>query len=838
MYLWFYLLLLRRIYGKKFILLPTNNLNEIRKDSLELLSGNSLMKMADPFVERLTEDEIKDDSDSGYYADSSDNESSNNDMSLTEQSSDIISAYGSDLTEESRIMNESEPEKAISKLDKGDDSTVQSEKKIKENDEKNTESKEKDNSLTVLFKKNEIDDKSKYNSNEFFNKNKDNKKDVNNSMTSKEGNNSMTSKDVNNSMTSKDVNNSMTSKDVNNNMSSKEGNNIKKNKERINSMKNKKKNNREEENIEEENKKGDSKKGDNTKEDNREYKEEDNTKGDNKKGNNKKGNNKKGNNTKEDNREYKEEDNIKRDSLKGNNAKGNNKKEDNREYKEEDNIKGDNTKGNNAKGNNTKGNNTKEDNREYKEEYKEEDNTKEDNIKSNRSKPIEKKNSLKNASKSLILSDKFGKSKSTNKDNYKKELINEKNDTEDALINNKNKEETNVLDAKSADNKKNSKKKGKKKKDGEENGMSPYWTEIALNNKKKSVLINVKRLTIIESITPIKSKTKNDFNKSKSSSESSKDIGKVPTVSISSDNKEETKMSSRKPDIINKIFGIVNKSSTESQNSGNKSSTESQNSGNKSSTEIQNSGNKSSIEIQNSGNKSSTENNEASSRIKVKQSNSHQIRKSTITKTVYKYKLADDKTKTKYLDNEKNNQFNKSIISSLKKSSKKKNSSETKTILAEKSKTVTSSTQVHVSPSISALKKPKAKTIMIYQMNDNNKTHKHSSTNKVQKDSKDIKKSSSNNFFAKKKYSSVNENSSSYKNQSSTSETSSDINQAKNSRISDIFGVLRNIPTSSGKSTKNVFVEGTFSFPKEKSLNKKVFKLSGYIAGKQINKKN
>lgn len=49
------------------------------------------------------------------------------------------------------------------------------------------------------------------------------------------------------------------------------------------------------------------------------------------------------------------------------------------------------------------------------------------------------------------------------------------------------------------------------------------------------------------------------------------------------------------------------------------------------------------------------------------------------------------------------------------------------------------------------------------------------------------------------------------------------------SSMGSIFDVLRNLP-SGGNQSESVFVEGTFKFPKEKEMKKKVFKLSGYIA--------
>lgn len=63
-----------------------------------------------------------------------------------------------------------------------------------------------------------------------------------------------------------------------------------------------------------------------------------------------------------------------------------------------------------------------------------------------------------------------------------------------------------------------------------------------------------------------------------------------------------------------------------------------------------------------------------------------------------------------------------------------------------------------------------------------------------------------------------------------STQTTSISKKGEPTSLGDIFDVLKNMPGSSSNTTKNTFIEGQFTFPKEKEMGKKVFKLSGYIS--------
>lgn len=421
-----------------------------------------------------------------------------------------------------------------------------------------------------------------------------------------------------------------------------------------------------------------------------------------------------------------------------------------------------------------------------------------------------------------------------------------------------------------------------------------FWTEIMLNNKKQNVLVKVKQVTIIEEISSKQPSTLGNNSKtSESKSINSVSASNTESASKSVDNNKDktTGTNSNKPgtestksiDAAAKIDNVdTNKSIAEKKNSEVKSTTDS----NKSEkTEAKKEKNDAKKEKENAKAEAKKEKAIAKSEAKKEKADAKaeaktekaEVKKEKAEakkekeeakkekKNEAKLDKKDEKTKTEKKDEKTktgdsksskfesaskpeitvNNKTEKQSIDSM-------SSSEKKSSKSFSSSTASSTTEANKFPYIK-IKLPgsyssaSASASSIEASNSksvNSSTSKsvnssiaiNNTTTNKSKNNKTVVLSPSVGQVTKLPIESAdvelkNKNADDKKTTSDESKIKQvSVNNKDDASFTDVLDILKSIPGSEKNLNENTFIQGSFSFPKNPELDKKVFKLSGYIS--------
>ncbi|KAM0680696.1 hypothetical protein GINT2_000966 [Glugoides intestinalis] len=322
---------------------------------------------------------------------------------------------------------------------------------------------------------------------------------------------------------------------------------------------------------------------------------------------------------------------------------------------------------------------------------------------------------------------------------------------------------------------------------------APYWTEVMIGNKKQSVLIHVKTVTIIESVSSSDSKDNKSSTDDKRSKSTSTENGRRGDKSTSTENgrrgdKSTSTENGRRGD---------KSTSTENGRRGDKStSTENGRRGDKStSTENGRRGDKStSTENGRRGDKSTSTENGRRGDKSTSTENGRRGDKSTSTENGRR----GDKS-TSAQNNPTTTAKDTSPYIKIRMPGSRGSEAPTPTVKFGSSQSTvdmeTSKRRNHAS------RRSESQTISSKSIASS--TAKNSTVSTVNKESK-TKSSSA----------------------PTSSKTASSDDDAS---IGSIFNILKNMP-SGGKENESLYVEGTFKFPKKPELKRKVLKLNGYIS--------